>query len=35
MKFTLRHVGDEITGDVHGERDGETMRAKLAAKRQP
>jgi len=34
MKFTLKQVGDEITGDVRGEREGETMSAKLAAKRE-
>ena len=34
MKFTLKHVGDEISGDVRGERNGEMMRAKLSAKRE-
>jgi hypothetical protein len=33
MKFTLKHEGDEIKGDVKREHDGETQTAKLAVKR--
>ena len=33
MKFRLKQQGDEITGDVTRERDGQTQKAKLAVKR--
>ena len=33
MKFSLKQDGDEITGDVTRERDGQTLTAKLAVKR--
>jgi hypothetical protein len=33
MKFSLKQDGDEITGDVTRERDGQTETAKLAVKR--
>ncbi len=33
MKFALRHEGDEISGDVTRERDGQTQTAKLSVKR--
>jgi hypothetical protein len=34
MKFTLKHEGDEITGDITREREGETQTAKLSVKRE-
>jgi hypothetical protein len=34
MKFTLKHEGDEIKGDIRGEGGGETKTAKLAVKRE-
>ena len=33
MKFTLKQDGEEITGDITREREGQTQRAKLAVKR--
>ncbi len=33
MKFTLKLEGDQITGDVTREREGQTQTAKLAVKR--
>jgi hypothetical protein len=33
MKFALKQKGDELTGDVIRERDGEQLTAKLAVKR--
>jgi hypothetical protein len=33
MKFALKQDGDEITGDITRERDGQTQKAKLAVKR--
>ena len=33
MKFTLKHDGDKIEGDVTREREGQTQTAKLAVKR--
>lgn len=33
MKVTLKQKGDEMTGDVTRERDGQTRHAKLAVKR--
>jgi hypothetical protein len=33
MKFTLKHEGDDIAGDVSRERGGQTQAAKLAVKR--
>lgn len=33
MKFTLKQNGDELTGDVSRERDGQQQTAKLAVKR--
>ncbi len=33
MKFTLKHEGDEITGDITREREGEKQTARLAVKR--
>ena len=35
MKFAVKQDGDEITGDVTREREGQTQRAKLAVKRTP
>jgi hypothetical protein len=35
MKFDLKLEGDEISGEVTGERDGQTRKAKLVVKRQP
>ena len=34
MKFTLKHEGDEITGDITREREGQTQTAKLSVKRE-
>ncbi len=34
MKFDLKLVGDEITGEITREREGEVQKAKLAVKRQ-
>jgi hypothetical protein len=33
MKFVLKLEGDEMTGDVSRERDGQVQTAKLAVKR--
>jgi hypothetical protein len=33
MKFTLKHEGDEIKGEITRERDGQKQTAKLAVKR--
>jgi hypothetical protein len=35
MKFALKQKGDELTGEVTRERDGQQRTAKLAAKRTP
>jgi hypothetical protein len=35
MKFALKQKGDELTGDVTRERDGQQQTAKLAVKRTP
>lgn len=35
MNFSLKLDGDEITGEITRERNGETQRAKLEVKRQP
>jgi len=34
MKFDLKLVGDEITGEITRERNGETQKAKITVKRQ-
>jgi len=34
MKFTLKQTGDEISGDIKREREGQTQIAKLAVKRE-
>lgn len=34
MRFTLKQAGDEMTGDIRGEREGEAMTAKLVVKRE-
>ncbi|MCX6627980.1 MAG: hypothetical protein NTW28_10175 [Candidatus Solibacter sp.] len=33
MKFTLKHEGDEIKGEISRDRDGQTQTAKLAVRR--
>jgi hypothetical protein len=34
MKFVLKQLGEELTGDVSAEREGQKMSAKLALKRE-
>ena len=34
MTFDLKQQGDEITGEITRERDGQTQKAKLTLKRQ-
>jgi hypothetical protein len=34
MKFVLKQQGEEISGDISAERDGQKMNAKLALKRE-